>query len=198
MKRILIGPLALMALASAPAWAADPAAPAAPVVSVTASATTSVANDRMYAWLRAEADNAGSGARGRRSQRQDRQGDRACQGGARRRGQDLRVFLVPVHRQDRTRPAGGSQQSISLEGGDFAALAALLTKLQADDCARHVRHELRREQRCAPQGRGRAHAGSDQGLAGACAERVEGAGLRCVARRPRDVMTGEPRCARSP
>ena len=40
------------------AFAADPPPPATPVVTLTASATASVANDRMYAWLRAEAENA--------------------------------------------------------------------------------------------------------------------------------------------
>src|SRR4029450_13501619 len=42
MKRFLI---AILAIAGAHAWAADPAPPPVPTVSVTASATTSVAND---------------------------------------------------------------------------------------------------------------------------------------------------------
>ena len=124
--------MCILALSSGGAVAADPPTPAPPTVSVTASATMSVANDRMHAWLRAEVDNADPA--------------RAAADVNARIGKAIArakaVSAVEV------RTSGYSsyqitdkanvtrwrvQQSMMLESGDFAALAALLTKLQADD-----------------------------------------------------------------
>ena len=128
MKRLLI---AVVALGSAPGWAADPAAPVTPSVSVTATATTSVANDRMFASLRAEVDNADPA--------------RAAADVNARIGKALaRVKAVPgievktsgyssYQFTDKLATRWRVQQSIALESSDFAALAALLTRMQAED-----------------------------------------------------------------
>jgi predicted secreted protein len=131
MKRLLIGSIGLMALATAPAWAADLAAPAVPTVSVTAAATASVANDRMFASLRAEVDNADP-ARA------------AAEVNARIGKAIARVKSTPAVEvktsgyssyqfTDKLATRWRVQQSISLESSDFAALAALLTRMQSED-----------------------------------------------------------------
>ena len=130
MKRILAALLALTS--SAHTFAAETSSPPMPAVSVTASATASVANDRMFAWLRAEVDNADP-ARA------------AAEVNARIGKAVARVKSTPgvevktsgyssyqwTDKQQVTR--WRVQQSISLETSDFAALAALLTRMQAED-----------------------------------------------------------------
>jgi predicted secreted protein len=129
MKRLLI---ALLAVASAHASAADTATPAVPTVSVTASATMSVANDRMHAWLRAEVDNAdparaAADVNGRIGKAIARA--KAAQGVEVRTSGYSSYQVTDKANVTRWRV----QQSISLESSDFAALAALLTKMQAED-----------------------------------------------------------------
>jgi predicted secreted protein len=124
--------IALLALVSAHAWAADPAAPAVPSVSVTASATTSVANDRMFAWLRAEVDNADPA---RAASEVNARIGKAIARVKSTPGIEVKTSGYSSY-QWSDKQAGTRwrvQQSISLESGDFAALAALLTRMQADD-----------------------------------------------------------------
>jgi predicted secreted protein len=129
MKRWLI---ALVALASACARAADPAAPAVPTVSVTASATTSVANDRMFAWLRAEVDNAEPA---RAAAEVNARIGKAIARVKATPGVDVKTSGYSSYQfTDKANVTRWRvQQSISLESSDFAALSALLTRMQAED-----------------------------------------------------------------
>jgi len=131
MKRSIIG---ILALASACAWAADPAAPAAPAaptVSVSASATTSVANDRMFAWLRAEADNADPA---KAAAEVNGKIGKAIARAKATPGVEVKTSGYSSYQiGEKLTTRWRVQQSISLESGDFAALAGLLTRLQAED-----------------------------------------------------------------
>jgi predicted secreted protein len=129
MRRLLT---AMLALASAHAWAAEPASPAMPTVSVTSSATTSVANDRMFAWLRAEVDNPDPA---RAAAEVNARIGKAI---ARVKGTPgVEVKTSGYSSYQFTDKANVTrwrvQQSISLESSDFAALAVLLTRMQAED-----------------------------------------------------------------
>lgn len=129
MKRLL---MSILVLASGWAWAADPAAPALPTVAVTASASMSVANDRMHAWLRAEVDNADPA---RAAAEVNAKIGKAI---ARARGTaGVEVKTSGYSSYQITDKANVTrwrvQQSVSLETADFAALAALLTRLQSED-----------------------------------------------------------------
>jgi len=128
MKRFLTG---VIALASACAWAADPVTPSAPAVSVTASATTSVANDRMFAWLRAEVDNADPA---RAATDVNARIGKAIARAKATPGVEVKTSGYSSYQvTDKTLTRWRVQQSISLESSDFATLAALLTKLQSED-----------------------------------------------------------------
>jgi predicted secreted protein len=129
MKRLLVGALALT---SGWTWAADPATPPVPAVAVTASASMSVANDRMQAWLRAEVDNvdparAAADVNGRIGKAIARAKGTA---GVEVKTSGYSSYQV-TDKANVTR--WRVQQSVSLESSDFAALAALLTRLQAED-----------------------------------------------------------------
>ncbi len=80
---------------------------------------------------------------------------------------------------------------------DFASMAALVTRLQADDQLVMSGMNFAREPRRAPQGGGRAHAAGDQGVAGARAERRARLRLRALAHRQghasRPATTRPPR-----
>jgi predicted secreted protein len=114
------------------ACAADAAPPAMPVVTLTASTTTSVPNDRMYAWLRAEADNVDP-ARAAADVN-------ARMGKALARARAVAGVEVSTTGYSSYQVAEKNQpsrwrvsQTLNLEGNDFATLAALVTRLQADD-----------------------------------------------------------------
>ena len=128
MKRCWV---ALLALAGAHAWAADPATPGPPTVSVTASATTSIANDRMFASLRAEVDNADPA---RAASEVNARIGKAIARVKSTPGIDVKTSGYSSYQwTDKQVTRWRVQQSISLESSDFAALAALLTKMQAED-----------------------------------------------------------------
>ena len=128
MKRIVIG---LLALASSHAWAADAMAPVVPTVAVTASATTSVANDRMFASLRAEVDNADPA---RAAADVNAKIAKALARAKAVPGIDVKTSGYSSYQfTDKLATRWRVQQSVSIEGSDFASLAALLTKLQAED-----------------------------------------------------------------
>lgn len=117
--------------ATANALAQTPA-PTAPTVTVTAAATATVTNDRLEAWLRAEADNASASAAASQVN--------ATMAKALASAKDFPSVKVAT--------AGYSTQQISdklkaqrwrvaqtmtLEGGDFAAAATLISRLQDDN-----------------------------------------------------------------
>ncbi len=129
MKRIVI---AAVALTCATVWAADPVTPATPTVSVSASATTSVANDRMFAWLRAEADNADPAKAAADVNARIGKAIARAKGTA-----GVEVTTSGYTSYQFTDKANVTrwrvQQSISLESADFTSMAALLTRIQSED-----------------------------------------------------------------
>jgi len=113
------------------AQAADPP-PAVPVVTVSASATTSVPNDRMFAWLRVEVDHpdparAAADVNGKIGKALAR-----IKGVA---GVDVKTSGYSSYQvTEKNQPTRWRvTQSLSLDGSDFATMAALVSKLQADD-----------------------------------------------------------------
>jgi predicted secreted protein len=114
------------------ARAADAPPPAAPVVSVTAAATASVANDRVYAWLRAEVDNADPARAAADVNARMAKGLARAKAvaGVEAATSGYSSYQVTEKNQPvRWRVA----QTLTLEGADFAAMATLVSKLQADD-----------------------------------------------------------------
>jgi predicted secreted protein len=130
MKTLLTGILALGIACGASA--ADPAAPRMSTVNVTASASMSVANDRMHAWLRAEVDNADPAKAAADVNARIGKAINRAKGAA---GVEVKTSGYSSYQvTDKANVTRWRvQQSISLESSDFAALAALLTKLQSDD-----------------------------------------------------------------
>lgn len=115
-----------------PLHAQESTLPAVPVVTVSASAATTVANDRMLAWLRVEADNpdparAAADVNGRIGKALAR-----IKGTP---GVDVKTSGYSSYQiTDKTQPSRWRvTQSITLEGADFATMANLMTKLQAED-----------------------------------------------------------------
>ena len=103
-----------------------------PVVTITATATSNVANDRMHAFLRAEADNADAAAaandvNGRMGRALARA--RAVAGVEASTAGNSSYQLTEANKPQRWRVS----QTLVLESGDFAALSALVSKLQSTD-----------------------------------------------------------------
>ena len=103
-----------------------------PIITITASATSNVANDRMLAFLRAEAENADA------AQAASDVNARMARALSRARsvtGVDVSTAgysswqITEPNRPVRWRVS----QTLVLEGGDFAALSALVSKLQGTD-----------------------------------------------------------------
>lgn len=122
---------ALLVLHAAPGLAANEV-PAMPIVSLTAASTASVANDRMYAWLRAESDNvdparAAADVNARMAKALARA--KAVTGIEVSTTGYSSYQFAEKGQPTRWRVA----QTMNLEGSDFATLAALVTRLQADD-----------------------------------------------------------------
>lgn len=122
---------AVLAIGGA-ARAADAPAPGAPVITLSAAATASIANDRVYAWLRAEADNAdpakaAADVNGRMAKALARA--KAVAGVDAATSGYSSYQVTEKNQPTRWRVA----QTLTLEGTDFAAVAALVSKLQADD-----------------------------------------------------------------
>jgi predicted secreted protein len=106
--------------------------PPHPVVTVSASATSALANDRMHAWLRAEADNPDPAVAA------NEVNSRMAKALARAkavRGIDASTTAYTSYQvSERNQPSRWRvSQTLSLEGADFSALAALVSKLQGDD-----------------------------------------------------------------
>ncbi len=125
--------LAIVASAFACAThAADPPAPAAPVVTLSAAATASVANDRMHAWLRAEADNvdpvrAAADVNARMAKALARA---KAVAGVEVATSGYSSYQVTEKNQP---PRWRVAQTLTLQGADFAAMSALVSRLQTDD-----------------------------------------------------------------
>ncbi|MEO8537414.1 MAG: SIMPL domain-containing protein [Betaproteobacteria bacterium] len=122
----------IMAALPAAAQALTDAPTPQPVVTLTASATGNVANDRMHAYLRAESDNADA------AQAASDVNARMARALARARavaGVDASTAgyssyqLAEANRPTRWRVS----QTLLLESADFAALSGLVSKLQASD-----------------------------------------------------------------
>jgi predicted secreted protein len=114
------------------AAAADNQPPTMPVITVSAAATTSVPNDKMYAWLRAEFDHVDP------ARAAAEVNTRMAKALARARGSKGIVAETSGYSSyqiaEKGQPARWRvTQTLALEGADFAAMAALVSKLQGDD-----------------------------------------------------------------
>lgn len=133
MKALLTILLAAGAAAhAAAAYAADVAAPPSPVITLAAAATASVANDRMYAWLRAEADNVDPA---RAAAEVNAKMAKALARAKAATGVEVSTTGYSSYQfTDKNQPARWRvSQTLNLEGSDFATIAALTTRLQADE-----------------------------------------------------------------
>lgn len=130
-SRIATAITAMALLTSAGAYAAEPS-PAVPIVTVSASATTSVANDRMHAWLRAEADHADPVKAAAEVNGKIARAIARIKGTP---GVEVKTSGYSSYQiTEKNQPSRWRvTQSITLEGADFGTMAALVTKLQADD-----------------------------------------------------------------
>lgn len=115
-----------------PLHAADAPPPTVPVVTVSASATSTVVNDRMLAWLRVEVDNPDPA---RAAAEVNGKIGKALARVKGTQGVDVKTSGYSSYQiSERNQPSRWRvTQSITLEGADFAAVAALLTRLQAED-----------------------------------------------------------------
>jgi len=103
-----------------------------PVITITASASSEVANDRMLAMLRAETDNADAG---RAASEVNARMARALSQAKSVSGVDARTTGYSSYQiSEPNRPLRWRvSQSLALESSDFVALSALVSKLQASD-----------------------------------------------------------------
>ena len=117
---------------SASAAGADNQPTSLPVVTLSASATASVPNDRMYAWLRAEVDNVDPA---RAAADVNARMARALARAKGIKGIDAETSGYSSYQiTEKGQPARWRiTQSLALEGTDFAAMAALVSKLQGED-----------------------------------------------------------------
>lgn len=114
------------------AAAADNQPPTMPVVTLTAAATASVPNDKMYAWLRAEYENVDPA---RAAAEVNARMARALARARGSKGVDAETSGYSSYQiAEKGQPARWRvTQTLSLEGADFAAMAALVSKLQGED-----------------------------------------------------------------
>jgi predicted secreted protein len=111
---------------------ADTASTPQPVVTLTATASSAVPNDRMQVWLRAEAENADPA---RAASEVNGKMARAIARAKAQAGVDVATpgySTYPVYDKEQRPARWRAAQTLSLESSDFAALAALATALQAD------------------------------------------------------------------
>jgi predicted secreted protein len=103
-----------------------------PVITVTASASTDVANDRMYALLRAEADDADPV---RAADAVNARMARALSRAKAMTGVEARTAGYSSYQisEPNRPPRWRVSQALALEGADFAALSALVSQLQSID-----------------------------------------------------------------
>jgi predicted secreted protein len=122
----------LLAVQASSGVAADAPPPPTPVVTLTASSTVSVANDRMYAWLRAEADNVDPS---RAAAEVNAKMAKALARAKAVAGVEVSTTGYSSYQfAEKNQPTRWRvSQTINVEGSDFASLAALVTRLQSDD-----------------------------------------------------------------
>lgn len=115
-----------------PAFAQEPAPPASPIVAVNAAATATVANDRMHAWLRAEAENTDPAAAGASVNAKMATALARAKAVA---GVDARTLGYSTYQiaEKGQPPRWRAAQTLGLESANFDALSALVTRLQATD-----------------------------------------------------------------
>jgi predicted secreted protein len=103
-----------------------------PVITVTANATVSIPNDRMHAFLRTEVDNADAALAAAEVNRRIAQAIARAKAVA---GVEVTTSGYSSYQvNEQNRPTRWRvAQTITLEGNDFAALAGLATRMQADD-----------------------------------------------------------------
>lgn len=124
--------LAVFALAASPVRAQDNAPTPVPVVNVAASSTATVPNDRLNAWLRAEAENTSAAAAAADVN------SRVTRVLAKLKAlPDVQVSTsgYTSHQvvEKGKSPRWRISQSIRVEGGDFAAIGDAVARLQAED-----------------------------------------------------------------
>jgi predicted secreted protein len=105
---------------------------AVPVITVTASVSASVANDRMYAWLRAEAENPDPARAAAEVNAKMAKALARAKGTA---GVEVATSGYSSYQvTEKNQPARWRvTQTLSLEGSDFPTIATLVSKLQAED-----------------------------------------------------------------
>ena len=119
-------------IASPHAGAQSPVTPQQPTVTVSASSTATVANDRLQAWLRAEAENvspAAASGQVNATVAKALASARAISGIKVATSGYSTQQIVEKGKPSRWRVA----QTITLDAADFTAASALITKLQDDD-----------------------------------------------------------------
>ena len=103
-----------------------------PVVTLSASATGSIANDRMHAYLRAEADNADATVAS--NEVNARMGKALAKAKAVAGIEVSTTGYTTYQMNEPNRPMRWRvTQSLKLDGADFSGLAALVTRLQSQD-----------------------------------------------------------------
>jgi predicted secreted protein len=111
---------------------ADDALVPQPVITLNATVSTAVANDRMQVSLRAEAENADPARAGSDVNAKMARAISRAKAAA---GIDVATTgysTYPVYDKDQKPTRWHASQSLSIEGADFAAVASLATALQAD------------------------------------------------------------------
>ena len=99
---------------------------------MTASATSALANDRMLAWLRVEADNVDPAAAA--NEVNTKMGKALARAKAVKGVETSTTSYSSYQVAERNQPAKWRvSQTLQLESGDFSGLAALVSKIQSDD-----------------------------------------------------------------
>ena len=121
----------LIAVAQAAAQPVHQFAPSPSSVSLSASATASIPNDRMLAWMRAEADNADPAAAA--SVVNTRMAKALALAKAAKGVEASTSGYSSNQVTEKNQPARWRvAQTLKLEGSDFASMSALITQLQAE------------------------------------------------------------------
>jgi predicted secreted protein len=123
--------VAFIAVSQVAAQPAHPFAPSPSSVSLSASATASIANDRMLAWMRAEADNADPAAA---ANVVNTRMARALGLAKAAKGVEASTSGYSSNQvTEKNQPARWRvAQTLKLEGSDFASMSALITQLQSE------------------------------------------------------------------
>jgi predicted secreted protein len=131
-RAIVMTALLVVGATAGLAGAQAPAVPMQPIVTVSASATATVSNDRLQAWLRAEAENPSAAAAASQVNAIIAKALATA-----RSYPPVKVATAGYSTQQITEKGKPSRwhvaQSISLDAADFTVAATLITKLQEED-----------------------------------------------------------------